>query len=54
MGLEFALPAGCICLDDRMVIDTREGGEGIDGDEDDAGVGVDGAERVAVKDRVED
>jgi hypothetical protein len=50
---EFALATAGVGLDDGMVVDG-EGGEGVDSDKDDAGVGVDGAEGVAMEDGVED
>jgi hypothetical protein len=50
---EFTFAAARVGLDDGVIVDG-EGGEGVDGNEDDAGVGVDGAEGIAVKDGVKD
>lgn len=50
---ELALSPSGVGLDDGGRVDG-EGGERIDGDEDDSGISVNLAQRVAVKDGVED
>lgn len=52
MGLELALSAAGVCLYDFWAIEG-DALEGVDRNEDDARVGVDGVLRIAVADSVE-